>query len=144
MTSSAMELQLGVFGILLTTHAETNANKIRPRSSRAVLRFSNYYAPDESRLFSSRGKTWIPPIGAHAGIKMAQVLGSLVYICDLSSSSLHMDRILQCIIISILQRLHVNNVLSSEGRKVITAEFDYRNSSSIHTGETCIVSSHFL
>ena len=33
MASSAMELHLGVFRFLPTTHTETNANKIRPRSS---------------------------------------------------------------------------------------------------------------
>ena len=43
MASSAMELQLGVFGFLLSTHTETNANKMRPRSSRAVGRFTRVY-----------------------------------------------------------------------------------------------------
>ena len=59
MTSSAMELQLGVFWLCQTTHAEMNANKMPPRSSRTVRRFthaclsssSDRYAPDESQFF---------------------------------------------------------------------------------------------
>ena len=49
-----------LFGVLPTTHAETNANKMRPRALRAVRRFHaclssrldrNIYELDESRLF---------------------------------------------------------------------------------------------
>ena len=43
MASSAMELQLGVFELLLTTHMEMNTNKMRPRSSCAVRRFTCVY-----------------------------------------------------------------------------------------------------
>ena len=43
MASSAMELQLGVFGFLPTTHKETNANKMRPWSSQAVRHFTRVY-----------------------------------------------------------------------------------------------------
>ena len=40
MASSAMGLNLGVFGFLPTTHAKTNAKQMRSRSSRAVRRFT--------------------------------------------------------------------------------------------------------
>ena len=38
--SSAMELKFGVFGYLLTTHVETNANKMRPQYSHTPCGFS--------------------------------------------------------------------------------------------------------
>ena len=43
MASSAIALQLGIFGFLPTTHTETNANKMRPWSSRTVRRFMSVY-----------------------------------------------------------------------------------------------------
>ena len=42
-TSSAMGLKLGVFRFLPTTHTETHANKMCPRSSRAVRHFTCVY-----------------------------------------------------------------------------------------------------
>ena len=41
--SSAMELKFGVFRFLPTTHAETNASKMRPRSSRTMQHFTCVY-----------------------------------------------------------------------------------------------------
>ena len=41
------------------------------------------YPPDEPRLFWLPEKPKDPQIQSHVGIKMAQVLGSLVYICDI-------------------------------------------------------------
>ena len=43
MTASAMALQLGVFRFLPTTHMETNAKQICPRSLRAVWHFIRIY-----------------------------------------------------------------------------------------------------
>ena len=42
-SSAMMELQLGVFGFLPTTHTETNANKMCPQSSRALQHFTRVY-----------------------------------------------------------------------------------------------------
>ena len=66
MESSAMELQLGVFRFLPTTRAETNANKMRARSSRAMQRFTLTYlqAPGKSQLFWLWEKNAIPQIGS--------------------------------------------------------------------------------
>ena len=76
--------QSGVFGFLSPTHAERNANKMRPWSSRAVRCFTCVYlhAPDESRLFWSRKKTRIPQLEPYTGIK-----GSPIYICRLYSTT---------------------------------------------------------
>ena len=43
MASSAVKLQLEIFGFLPTTHTETNANKMHPRSSHAVGHFMHVY-----------------------------------------------------------------------------------------------------
>ena len=97
MASSAMGLKLGVFGFLPTTHAETNANKMHPQSMRAMWLFTHVYlhaqtpvhtcAPDESWLFWSQEKPEYPQFEPHARIKMAQVLGSLLYICGLDTTT---------------------------------------------------------
>ena len=83
MVSSAMELQLWVFRFLPTTHMETNANKMRPQSSRAVWRFEHIYlhALDRSRYAPDESWQEKPDWSSVAKIKMAQVLGSPVYIC---------------------------------------------------------------
>ena len=39
------------------------------------------YTPDEPRLFWLRDKPEDPQFEPHAGIKMEQVLGTLMYIC---------------------------------------------------------------
>ena len=66
---SAMELQLGVFGVLPTGHVETHTNKMHPGSLRTMQHFThiylhtqdcNTYPPDKSWLFWSWEKTWIP------------------------------------------------------------------------------------
>ena len=91
MTSSATELHLGVFGFLPTTSEEANANKMRLRSSSAVRDVPRVF------IFTLRPRyirTWripviliagkkpeYPKFKPHAGIKMVQVLGCLVYIC---------------------------------------------------------------
>ena len=84
----------GVFGFLPTTHAETDANKMRSRSSCAVQRFKRVYLPSSDRSTYTRDKSWlfwlreIPKylqLEPHAGIKMVQVLGSPVYICGFGS-----------------------------------------------------------
>ena len=78
-----MELKLGVFRFLPTTHAETNANKMRPRTLRAMRRFMHVYlhrsdrstyAPDESRLFCSREKPDTPNLSPMLGSKWRRFL----------------------------------------------------------------------
>ena len=72
MAWSAMELQLGVFGFLPTTHTETNTNKMCPRSSRAVRRFTHVYVHAQitvhahlaNHSYFDRGKNLNTPIGA--------------------------------------------------------------------------------
>ena len=88
-----MELQFGVFRFLPTTHVETNANKMCPRSLWAMWHFTHVYLHAHTTVhmhltnqdyfdqWKSPRNTWIPPIGAHAEIKMSQVMGSLVYVC---------------------------------------------------------------
>ena len=69
MVSSAMELQLGVFGFLPTTHMETNANTTSPWSLCFMCAYlqlldCSSYVPYESRLFWWCEKPKYPPIGA--------------------------------------------------------------------------------
>ena len=79
---------MGLFGFLLTKCAKTNAKQMRPRSSCAMRRFTRVYlyaqtavdASDEPWVFWLREKLEDPQFEPHAGIKIAQVLGSLVYI----------------------------------------------------------------
>ena len=69
-----MELQLEGIRVLPTTHAETNANKMRPRFSRAVRLFTRVYLHAHTAVglhthltnhsYFDRGKTRIPPIWA--------------------------------------------------------------------------------
>ena len=77
-----------------TTHKKTNANKMRPRSSHAMQRFTRVclhaqtavqctYTPGEPWLFWSREKPEYLQFEPHAGINMAQVLGSPLYICGI-------------------------------------------------------------
>ena len=86
-------LKLRVFGILPTTHTNTSAKQMCPQSSRSVQIFMCVYlhaqtaidAGDirthEHWLFWLREKSKDPQFEPHAGIKMAQVLGSPLYIC---------------------------------------------------------------
>ena len=53
---SAMELKLGVLGVLPTKHAKTSTKQKRPLSVLTVLRLTHVYmqvtyAPEEPRLF---------------------------------------------------------------------------------------------
>ena len=92
--------QIGVFGFLPTTHAKTHAKQMHPRSSHAVQHFTHVYlhtwtAADAGDIHTWRTtfilitrKTRRPLIWAHVGIKMAQVLGSLVYIYGSGTSLL--------------------------------------------------------
>ena len=99
MALSAMGLNLGVFGSLPTMHAK---NKKNPTTNAfmifapcGVLRVFVFmlklqymqvtYAPDEPRLFWLWEKLKDPQFEPHDGIKMVQVLGSLVYICGFTS-----------------------------------------------------------
>ena len=90
-----MGLNLGVFGFLLTKHVKITAKQMRPRSLRAMQRFALVCLQAQIALlvckqhmhltnhgyfdYGKNPKT--PQIQPHAGIKMAQVLRSLVYIC---------------------------------------------------------------
>ena len=86
-----MELQLGVCGFLLTTHTVTHTNKMHPRSSYPVRRFTHVYLHAQTAVrmhltnhnYFDRGKPEYPQLQPHAGIMMAQVLESQVYICAL-------------------------------------------------------------
>ena len=92
MASSAMGLKLGVFRFLPTTHTKTNAIQMRPRSLCAVQRFTHVYLHAKTtvdtgniRIWQTKvilitGKTCRPQFEPHVGIKMAQVLGSPMYI----------------------------------------------------------------
>ena len=87
MASSAMELQLGVFG--------SRRNKCKQNASTIFARRAAFqaclpsrsdrstYTPDKSRLFWLQEKPEYPQFEPHAVIKMTQVLRSPVYICDL-------------------------------------------------------------
>ena len=77
---------IGVLGFL-PTHAETNANKMRPQSLRAMQHFMPVClhaltAVHRITVTLIMGKAEYPQMEPHAWIKMAQVLGSLVYICS--------------------------------------------------------------
>ena len=89
MTSTTNELQLGVLGFFPTTHTRKQMKKMCPWSLHTVRCFTRVYlhaqttvhnAPDESRLLWSRENPKYPQLEPHAGIKMAQVLGSQVCI----------------------------------------------------------------
>ena len=100
MASSAMGFKLGVFKFLPTTHTKTNTIQMRPWSLRSVRRFTWVYlhaqtAVDAGDIRTWRttvilimGKTQDPQFEPHAGIKMAQVLGSPMYIYDLTNKSI--------------------------------------------------------
>ena len=92
MASSAMEFQLGVFGFLPTAHAKTNANKMCPWSSCAVLHFTCVYFHAQTAVYmyltnhdyvdrEKKANT------SNARIKVAQVPGSPVYICGFLPSN---------------------------------------------------------
>ena len=84
MASSAMEVQLGVFGFLLTAHAEkkNTCKQNAPTIFACCVVFHtclsscsdrSTYVPDESQL---KKKPKYPQLEPHAGIRMAQVLGA--------------------------------------------------------------------
>ena len=80
MALSVMELQLGVFGFLLTTHAEaqTNASTIK----RVYLyTHTAVHSPWRIKVIFTAENPEYPQLEPHVGIKMMQVLGSPVYIC---------------------------------------------------------------
>ena len=64
-TSSAMWLNLGVFGFLQNTHEKANAKQMRSRSTRTIMLRPQYmqvtYACDEPQLFWLREKPERPP-----------------------------------------------------------------------------------
>ena len=96
-TSSAMGLELGVFGFLPTTYVKTNATQMRPRSLRAVRRFTRVYLHAQTAVDAGdirtwqtmviliSGKTWRPPNwapcrnqdGAGSGISCVYLWSSL-------------------------------------------------------------------
>ena len=86
-----MGLNLGVFRFLLTTHAKANIKQMRSRSSHTAQCFLRVFVftliPQYTHLTNHdyfdliREKTEDPQIEPHEGIKMEQVLVSLVYIC---------------------------------------------------------------
>ena len=92
MALSAMGLKLGVFGFSPTTHAKTNVIQMCPRSLHAVQHFTRVYLHAETAVDASDIRTWRttvilitgkpkdPQFEPHAGIKIAQVLESPVYI----------------------------------------------------------------
>ena len=83
------------------TTQQTKANKIHPWSLRAVWHFRNVYfhaqanprtnAPDKF-VFLDCGKTQIPEFELQGGVRMAQVLGSplYMYICGTISIKQYM------------------------------------------------------
>ena len=90
--SLAMGLNLGVFGFLPTMHVKTNAKPVHPRSFCVMRLFMRCIFMLSSRCSDIR--TWWTAViltiikkpedrqfEPHAGIKMVQVLGSLMYIC---------------------------------------------------------------
>ena len=96
MASSAMGAQSGVFGFSPITHVKANAKQMRSRSLCTRQLFAIVftlrphdmhvtYTPDGPRLFWLREKPEDPHTEPHAGIKMAQGLVSLVYVCVLNT-----------------------------------------------------------
>ena len=90
MASSAMGLNLGVFGVFADhTHTQRNTKQMHSRSCRGAFYLSSrsncktciVIYTWRTTVILITGKPEDPQIQPHAGIKMAQVLGSLVYIC---------------------------------------------------------------
>ena len=82
-----MGLKLRVFRFLSTTHAKTNAMQMHPRSLRREMFYvclssrsergrCRRHTHLENRGYFDCGKTQRPQLEPHAGLKMAQVLGS--------------------------------------------------------------------
>ena len=94
MASSAMELNLGIFRFLLTTQVKTDIKLMRPQSLCVMRRFMRVLSSRSDCIRCSDIHTWRtkifwlwvktqrPQFEPHARIKMAQVLRSLVYVCD--------------------------------------------------------------
>ena len=93
MALSTMGAQFGGLRFLPTTHAKINAKQMRSQSSRAVQYFALVCLHAQTPVHADNirtwhtptvfitEKTWRPPNSA--GVKMAQVLRSLVYIFGL-------------------------------------------------------------
>ena len=86
MASSAMGLNLGIFWLLPITHAKQMRSRTGGLRMFVFTHRPQYMqvtqAPDEPRLFWLREKPKGPQVMPHAGIKMAQVLWSQVFICE--------------------------------------------------------------
>ena len=101
MASSAMELKLEAFRFFPTTHTKKPTKPMRRRSSRTVQHFTRVYlhaqtyTPDKSLLFWSQGKPEYPQFRPHTRIRMAQVLGSSLYICGQHTDTKMQPTILQ-------------------------------------------------
>ena len=91
LASSAMELNLGVFKFLPTMHAKPSAKAMHPWSLRGAHFTRILSSHSDCSRCSDIGTWWTavilitrkpedPQLVPHAGIKIAQVLGSLVYI----------------------------------------------------------------
>ena len=98
MVSPAMGLNLGVFGFLLTTRSKTNAKQMHSLSLHATWLFTCDCLHAQTTVHAINIRTWRttiilimgkpdnPQFAPHGRIKLAQVLGSLVYIYDPSIS----------------------------------------------------------
>ena len=81
--------QFGGLRVLATKHAKKNAGQMCSRSSSTVLHITRVCLHTQTTVYVhllkhsyfDYGKTQDPQIEPHAGIKMPQVLGSVVYIC---------------------------------------------------------------
>ena len=82
---------IGGIWVLPTTQAETNTNKMHPWSSRALQCFTRVYLHAQTTVHThltnhgylkSQEKLKYPQLEYHACIRMEQVLGSPVYICE--------------------------------------------------------------
>ena len=94
MASSAMEAQFGGLRDFANHTRKNNAKQMYPWYSRAVRHFTHVISSRSDRRrrrwlthltnhsYFDNGKTRNPQFVSHAGIKMAQVVWSPLYICD--------------------------------------------------------------
>ena len=87
-----MHRQLWVFRFLWATHTETNANKIHNLWALFGISHMFIFMLRRQRMCNwpirfilILGKTWISQMKPHVRRKMAQALGSPVYICDINT-----------------------------------------------------------
>ena len=93
MASSAVGAQIRVFRFLPTMHPQTNTKLMYPRYLHGVRRFTHVLSSDHHRCkwhkhlkncgYFDYRKTRGTQFEPHAGIKMAQVLQSPLYICGI-------------------------------------------------------------